>query len=479
MGNKGLCNRDSGLCECFAGYDGHACQRASCPNDCSGHGTCHSIKDIAAMDWDNVYQLWDKDMTMGCVCDPQYTGADCSLRQCKYGIDPLYTNNYNTANLPAWTYKLGPTTGDLYGTYAIKFYDVFDEDYVTEPITYTATGADACTSIETALEALPNSIVPQGSVACSHSGAASSVYSAGQPGEYLDYFYTLCEDVKVKITRVEDRTTTSSRSTSLFHQIAYLDDLTAAESKKLKTCLGDSDGDWTNNVDVENWDYGDWSYSLAVKSATITSYTVGSNNAAAIDVENVQSVLDTNNAMVGQYPHAIKLVPVDQDDTKDGGHIYLVWYDSHMTSPRFKLLSNPPYDKVTWSTDTTVEEFYVFTTDGKAQLLQTKQFTFDGNGFDWNVNNPTDADGNDWNDVPVFAWFEAYSNIIYTSADASCESGNTNSTKFKDPSTDDSLAHVRAEDNLMDCLSKGDQIFITDGAWGDTLDNSGGSNYQF
>jgi len=327
----------------------------------------------------------------------------------------------------------------------------------TRPTLYDANGLDANDQLEV---------------------AASSVYSAGQPGEYLDYFYTLCEDVKVKITRVEDRTTTSSRSTSLFHQIAYLDDLTAAEEKKLKTCLGDSDGDWTNNVDVENWDYGDWSYSLAVKSATITSYTVGSNNAAAIDVENVQSVLDTNNAMVGQYPHAIKLVPVDQDDTKDGGHIYLVWYDSHMTSPRFKLLSNPPYDKVTWSTDTTNEEFYVFTTDGKAQLLQTKQFTFDGNGFNWNNDNPTDADGNDWNDVPVFAWFEAYSNIIYTSADASCESGNTNSTSRLNPTTHDSLADVRAEDNLMDCLSKGDQIFITNGAWGDDRTTSS-NGYQF
>merc|ERR1712137_555780 len=149
--------------------------------------------------------------------------------------------------------------------------------------------------------------------------------------------------------------------------------------------------------------------------------------------------------------------PVDQTDTKDGGHIYLVWFDSHMNTPRFKLLSNPPADKVTWSSDTTNEEFYVFTTDGKAQLVQTKQWSFNGDGY---AGTTTDADGNDRADVPVFAWFEAYSNIIYTSAD-------------------DSLANVRAEDNLMDCLSKGDQIFITDGAWGDTLDNAGGSNYQF
>jgi hypothetical protein len=30
--NKGLCDRNTGQCECLPGYDGHACQRASCPS---------------------------------------------------------------------------------------------------------------------------------------------------------------------------------------------------------------------------------------------------------------------------------------------------------------------------------------------------------------------------------------------------------------------------------------------------------------
>ena len=30
--NKGICNRGRGVCECFDGYEGSACQRASCPS---------------------------------------------------------------------------------------------------------------------------------------------------------------------------------------------------------------------------------------------------------------------------------------------------------------------------------------------------------------------------------------------------------------------------------------------------------------
>jgi hypothetical protein len=106
--NKGLCDRTTAECACFEGYTGSSCQRTTCPNDCSGHGVCRTVEEIAAgaltgrkVDsagqdnyWEGVtvksqYRLWDMDMAQSCVCDPGYTSADCSKRQCPRGDDPL------------------------------------------------------------------------------------------------------------------------------------------------------------------------------------------------------------------------------------------------------------------------------------------------------------------------------------------------------------------------------------------------------
>ena len=100
--NKGLCDRKVGECECFDGYEGHACQRASCPNACSGHGTCETIAELAEDEYANIYALWDADLTMGCTCDPGYSGSDCSSRVCPYGVDPLYVDDESTAARPPY-----------------------------------------------------------------------------------------------------------------------------------------------------------------------------------------------------------------------------------------------------------------------------------------------------------------------------------------------------------------------------------------
>jgi hypothetical protein len=45
--NAGACSRADGTCVCFQGYTGIACSRTACPSDCSGHGTCMSVKELA------------------------------------------------------------------------------------------------------------------------------------------------------------------------------------------------------------------------------------------------------------------------------------------------------------------------------------------------------------------------------------------------------------------------------------------------
>jgi hypothetical protein len=200
--NKGICDRKSGQCDCFDGYSGTACARASGPNDCSGHGTCESIKELAEMrsydtnahhtvtdvvagkaldtsssgcsasepctvsDYSELvqesysYDLWDQDKTMGCKCDPVYYGADCSLKKCKYGVDPLFYDSSDGVIRQTTVVHLGSSgknSAALAGTYKIVFYDVFGEKYVTKGISAVpGTGASA---VKLALQALPNGVI--------------------------------------------------------------------------------------------------------------------------------------------------------------------------------------------------------------------------------------------------------------------------------------------------------------------------------
>jgi len=189
--NKGICDRKSGQCDCFDGYGGTACARASCPNDCSGHGTCESIKELAEMksfdttahdvpstrvagssshhnynaliEESYAYDLWDQDKTMGCKCDPVYYGADCSLKKCKYGVDPLFYDNTDGVIRQTTVVHVGSKDGaaagskaDLSGTFKIVFYDVFGEKYVTKGLNAKTATAE---EVKLALQALPNGVI--------------------------------------------------------------------------------------------------------------------------------------------------------------------------------------------------------------------------------------------------------------------------------------------------------------------------------
>jgi len=89
---QGICDRSTGNCECFPGYEGEACTRSVCPNDCSGNGICLAAYRLAA-DADSAVTYtfaWDSNKHFGCKCDAGFRGPDCSLQECPSNYDPLH-----------------------------------------------------------------------------------------------------------------------------------------------------------------------------------------------------------------------------------------------------------------------------------------------------------------------------------------------------------------------------------------------------
>lgn len=182
------------------------------------------------------------------------------------------------------------------GEYAIKFYDITGEDWITRAIPISGTDASHCDTVEDALLDLPNGVVP--SISCSqsvidtHRGVEYTLTFTGNPGflrqleinnhldgsrpsayvtpgtdleitdhqkvvgESIDYFADRCEGITVKILADSADADDSWNGDVRPGSIGYLSgpdaDLTAAEVKKLKKCLSDSDWDYKNNVEVAN-----------------------------------------------------------------------------------------------------------------------------------------------------------------------------------------------------------------------------------
>ncbi len=211
---RGLCDRATGECQCFDGYEGKACARTTCPNDCSGHGTCEYIEDMSfGATWTDYsvkgfhtdsktfeFSSWDAGKTRGCVCDATYGDIDCSKRMCPYGNDILdvrddlstsikyhvqtlvfvpnenSTSSYSTTDDTAYdpsgddaAQKAAQNIRHLQGeTFALTFTSKLNETFTTIPIVFDVVDTeDMKVDIQLALLSLPNKVIDGVSVSVS------------------------------------------------------------------------------------------------------------------------------------------------------------------------------------------------------------------------------------------------------------------------------------------------------------------------
>eukprot|EP01039_Chlorochromonas_danica_P006643 gene6643-7343_t len=183
--NAGLCNRKTGECECFDGFEGAACQRMTCPGTitsisgttsqpCNGHGQCLTLEKLAEYDHHSKYKLWSKSSLRGCLCDAGFYGGDCSMRKCKIAVDPMYFDDNSAIQYPFFFFAImtTATTYDLSdghaqpgpGRFNLKIYNEYGESFYTKAITVPA----SCNDLIQALEELPHNLIPKGMTTCFH-----------------------------------------------------------------------------------------------------------------------------------------------------------------------------------------------------------------------------------------------------------------------------------------------------------------------
>ena len=164
----GICDRTTGDCNCFPGFEGKGCRRTSCPNGCSGHGTCQYIEDMgydststdyyssstAATAADPksgsflpqsektfTYYGWDKHKSTGCMCDPGFTDYDCSKLACPYATDVMAVRPdlsvavKNQKQTIFFVNDLGADVSTMNGqSFALTFQSKLNETFTTRPL---------------------------------------------------------------------------------------------------------------------------------------------------------------------------------------------------------------------------------------------------------------------------------------------------------------------------------------------------------
>ncbi|CAM9140099.1 unnamed protein product, partial [Discosporangium mesarthrocarpum] len=150
--NRGLCDRETGMCLCDPGFEGQDCSRRSCPNNCHGHGKCQSmsyfasVKDLGEGTVYDYEDVWDADVMYGCNCDKGYFGPSCKSRLCPVGDDPL-TGTEEDPNGEQYNEQQEVTCIATGGIFTLSF-----RHFTTTELAYDASAHD----IVDALEELPS-----------------------------------------------------------------------------------------------------------------------------------------------------------------------------------------------------------------------------------------------------------------------------------------------------------------------------------
>merc|ERR1711937_23371 len=160
--SRGNCNYATGVCNCFAGYEGRGCRRTSCPNKCSGHGKCMLNQELHNKQYQSINkynsQFWDQARSQQCVCDRGFTGFDCSQRICAYGDNPRTQCTEGAAD----DFQLVYMAVDTDDFFTLKFRDAFGGTYTTRPINaHKCQTAGHCNEVQYALMELPNFAIPE------------------------------------------------------------------------------------------------------------------------------------------------------------------------------------------------------------------------------------------------------------------------------------------------------------------------------
>ncbi|KAA0175809.1 hypothetical protein FNF27_02895 [Cafeteria roenbergensis] len=178
--NRGICDRETGKCNCQAGFTGEGCEKLACPGTtadgrtCSGHGTCHSMEGLAQLARTNGVSTpftygqdrnspatWDFRSSQGCICFDGWEGFDCSLRACPTGDDPTTSDQFDEVQSLVCSHVSGAPA------FSLRF-----RDETTSPIAATASAAEVKAALEQldAIGTLAVSFGPTASQACSSAG---------------------------------------------------------------------------------------------------------------------------------------------------------------------------------------------------------------------------------------------------------------------------------------------------------------------